>query len=232
MRLLRKLLAILVTIIAVLVVVFIVMKVFLGNTMPSGEDGPRAERLADDMLKAMNYEAYQQLEEIRWTFRDSHHFVWRKKVDSVTVKWDDYKAIFCTKTLDGEASLSGKPLTGKLEKKALNKAWELFANDSFWLVAPFKIRDPGTSRELVSTAIGNGLLVTYSSGGVTPGDSYLWILNAQNRPVAWQMWVSILPIGGLEFSWENWKQYEGVWLATDHQGPGPISVDITNLEVE
>lgn len=32
------------------------------------------------------------------------------------------------------------------------------------------------------------------------------------------MWVSIIPIGGLEASWEDWKKTEsGAILATTHQ---------------
>ena len=33
-------------------------------------------------------------------------------------------------------------------------------------------------------------------GGVTPGDTYLWILDDSGRPVAWRVWVKILHIPG------------------------------------
>ena len=233
MKFLRKLFRFIVSIILILVVSFLIVKVFLGESKPSGEPGVRAERLADQMLAALNYEKYQELEEIRWTFaRGNHQYVWYKKVDSVEVRWDDNLVLFNIVTKDGIASMSGMSMTGSAKQELVEQAWEYFANDSFWLVAPFKIKDPGTQLELVTTDIGHGLLVTYSSGGVTPGDSYLWILDSKDRPVAWQMWVSIIPIGGLELTWEGWEEHEGVWFATQHNSAIPISVDIEGLEVK
>jgi hypothetical protein len=98
-------------------------------------------------------------------------------------------------------------------------------------VAPYKVRDPGTERKVVNTKMGKGLLVTYTSGGVTPGDSYLWILDQNNRPVKWKMWVSIIPLGGLEFTWEDWQKHEGAWFAPTHVGPLGASVNLTDLTV-
>jgi hypothetical protein len=58
---------------------------------------------------------------------------------------------------------------------------------------------------LVTTENGkDALLITYASGGTTPGDSYLWHLDDNGKPKSFQMWVKILPIGGLEASWEQW----------------------------
>mgnify|MGYP000439309509 CR=1 FL=1 len=233
MKFLRRIFRLLIAIILIALVSFIIVKVFLGEPKPSGEGGVRAERLADRMLEVLNYEAYQELEEIRWTFaRGNHHYVWRKKVDSVEVSWDDHRVLMNTNTLEGSAFMSGTELSGSAARELLETAWKYFANDSFWLVAPFKVKDPGTQLELVTTDIGHGLLVTYTSGGVTPGDSYLWILDNKDRPIAWQMWVSIIPIGGLELTWEGWESYEGVWFATRHESAIPLSVNITNLEVK
>ena len=100
------------------------------------------------------------------------------------------------------------------------KAWRLWINDSFWLNPITKVFDDGTMRSLATLKDGTeGLMISYSSGGVTPGDSYFWILNENYRPVAWKFWVSIIPIGGLRFTWDEWIQLStGAWISTYHDG--------------
>lgn len=199
------------------------------DPLPEGEKGPEAEALADKMLEAMNYEAYQQIKTLSWTLAGRHHYVWDKQENTVTVRWEDVEVEFSPDTFDGSAIEKGKPLDGDELHDAIQTAWTYFANDSFWLVAPFKVRDPGTERRLVETADGRALLVTYTSGGVTPGDSYLWLLDENFKPRAWKLWVKIIPIGGVEISWENWQNYGGAWLASSRNA-GFYQMEITDIQ--
>ena len=81
----------------------------------------------------------------------------------------------------------------------------------------------------IEKAIGDALYVEYASGGATPGDGYLWHLDSSGRPTRWQMWVSVLPIGGLEASWARWETTsEGVAFATEHE-LGPLGFEVTNI---
>jgi hypothetical protein len=59
-------------------------------------------------------------------------------------------------------------LTGSDKTDAIKTANDYFNND-FWLIAPFKLRDPGTSRSIVMQDEKEALMVTYTSGGSTPG---------------------------------------------------------------
>lgn len=227
----KKILIVLLALIFVIITALVIGVKIVSEPLPEGRTGEQAEELADRMLDALNADAYAQLDVIKWSFPRGHHFVWNKAVDSVEVRWSGYRVKFKTKTLDGEAYENDVKLSDEAKQDALQQAWALFANDSFWLVAPFKVRDPGTSRKYVETEDGPGLLITYSSGGVTPGDSYLWVIGEDGRPKYWKMWVKILPIGGLKFSWQGWEQHKDVWFAPSHQGPEPVSVDLKNLEV-
>ena len=116
-------------------------------------------------------------------------------------------------------------------EKIINKAIKNFNNDSFWVVAPFKLFDSGTKRSIVNFDDGStGLLITYTSGGSTPGDSYLWKLDQNYRPISYQMWVSIIPIGGLEVTWDDWtKMQSGIYLAKTHKILGILDIPINNL---
>jgi hypothetical protein len=73
------------------------------------------------------------------------------------------------------------------------------------------------------------LLVKYGSGGVTPGDAYLWHFDDKGRPVSWDMWVSIIPIGGASASWDKWEELAtGAVVSTSHD-LGPLTTEITDL---
>jgi hypothetical protein len=115
--------------------------------------------------------------------------------------------------------------------KLIKKAWEIWVNDAFWLNPVSKIYDPGTSRSLVPTAEGNfGLLVEYSSGGSTPGDVYLWEVDSTGLPYKWRMWVSIIPMGGMEATWENWIETDtGVKISTLHKMSG-MELKLTDVK--
>ena len=79
---------------------------------------------------------------------------------------------------------------------------------------------------------GDAIMVSYRSGGVTPGDSYLWIMDENARPTHWQMWVKIIPVGGLKTSWEDYQTlYNGAKVASSHQfSLGNIKLEITDIK--
>ena len=99
------------------------------------------------------------------------------------------------------------------------------------MVAPYKVFDEGTERRIVKTDTnGDALLITYTSGGSTPGDSYLWLFDTNGKPKAFKMWTSLLPIDGLEASWSDWTTTEsGAMLPTFHKLL-VLGLEITNIK--
>ena len=92
-----------------------------------------------------------------------------------------------------------------------------------------KLRDDGVE---LSSVEPKQLLVTYRQGGNTPGDQYLWTLGPDGLPLSWQMWVSIIPIGGVEVTWENWVQLKsGAWISTLHRVQG-FEIKLTDVRGE
>lgn len=194
--------------------------------IPKGETGPRAEYLTDKMMTALNYNAWENLDAIAWSYPLGHDYMWDKRANLLSVSWDEYTVLLNPENKEGIV-YNGKTEITKNKREYINQAFEYFANDSFWLIAPFKARDPGTTRSVVKYKGSDALLVQYSAGGVTPGDSYLWILNEDFMPVAWKFWASIVPVGGLKFTWENWQDVGGAKISTFHDGL--LDIEITNL---
>ena len=203
---------------ALLVLAIVVFGWIAHQPLPQGEAGPAADALARKMETALNKAAWDTTRYVRWSFRDVHHYVWDRQTDWVEVTWDEYRVLLHTPDQTGRVYANGQPLEDSAAAPLLQSAWSYFANDSFWLIAPFKAFDPGTTRERVTQPDGQAaLLVTYHSGGVTPGDSYLWLLEPDGRPRAWRMWVDIIPIGGLEVAWSGWQTTAtGAELASTH----------------
>lgn len=217
-------------IIGSLILISLIAGFLAHESKPIGKKGERADTLARVMLQAVDKPAWDSTRYVRWTFKGMHDFLWDKERNLVKVNWGDNEALVNLDQISGQAFENGNQLTAEANQEKVRTAWEYFCNDSFWLNAVVKVFDPGTERSIVEMDDGSeALMVTYTSGGVTPGDSYLWILDEKGMPKSWKMWVNIIPIGGLEWTWEDWtKLPSGAKISTLHQNP-LINIDITNL---
>ncbi len=190
------------------------------NTIPkpSGQSGAKAEAMAARMLKAVDAAAWKKTGALAWTFAGRHQHLWDKGRGLAQVTVGDTVAFLDLATRKGLAQRGGAALEGDEGQAAVTKAYALWVNDSFWLNPVVKMHDEGVRRSLV----GQGLLIEYSSGGLTPGDAYLWQLDNAGRPASWRMWTATLPVDGFAISWTGWQQLEtGAWVSTRH-GVGPL----------
>ena len=188
--------------------------------LPAGKQGVAADKLAYKMLDALDYEAYKETSSLTWTFRGEHHYQWSKNQNRCSVQWEDFTVQLDLKNKgNSTVSVGGQLYSGVDKELLINKALAYFNNDSFWLVAPYKVFDAGVERRLVKQENGSdSLLITYTYGGTTPGDSYLWHLDEQGFPTSFQMWVKIIPVQGISASWEQWITTEsGAQLPRFHK---------------
>jgi len=86
---------------------------------------------------------YQNTRYLEWSFRNgSVRYKWDKDLGECQVKWDDYIVALNLGTVEkSKVTKNNNDPSPKEYEKALEKAIGLFNNDSFWLVAPFKIFD-------------------------------------------------------------------------------------------
>lgn len=219
-------------IVAVVLIVLLVGGCFILNEkLPVGQPGPEADRIAQQMMAAVNKPAWDSTRYVSWTFGGRHHFFWDKQANLVEVTWKDYRALVDPETGAGQAYEAGVAVTGEAQDKLLEKARQYFFNDGFWLNAVVKANDPGTERSLVTLKDGRqGLKVQYTSGGTTPGDSYVWILDENHRPTAWKMWVQILPIGGLEVQWTDWDTLSTGAIIAQTRHTSIMDIKMTDLK--
>lgn len=192
----------------------------MDKEVPAGEEGPEAEALAEKMMTAVNCAAWDSIGAVSWSFAGMNQHLWDKDRHFAQVEWGNgMRALVNINEQSGKAYKDGEELTGEAAAEAVDAAWKMWVNDAYWLNAPCKVKDPGTSRYLVKEEDGSeSLLVKYSTGGATPGDQYLWELDDSGIPTTYSMWVSIAPIGGLKVSWEGWQEHSLAKLSTTHEG--------------
>ena len=190
---------------------------FINNeSLPEGKKGKDADALAIKMLNALDGNAYENTEILKWSFRNKHFYTWNKQENIVHISWAEYKVTLHTKQPEKSILYIGGKISNNQE--LINRAQNFFNNDSFWLIAPYKIFDSGTERRIVKHNNKDALLITYTSGGSTPGDSYLWILDDNYLPISFKMWTSIIPLGGVSATWSNLKSTKsGIKLPTKHK---------------
>ena len=125
----------------------------------------------------------------------------------------------------GKAYLNGVPVDSTEMTVRLADAYERFINDTYWLLAPFKLFDLGVHRNMApdsSDAESSVLRLTFENVGLTPGDRYWLRADSSGKLVSWSF---LLENGGK--SHYMWTDYEYVptpagslYVATRKQAAG------------
>ena len=201
--------------------------VAVNESRPVGTPGPKADALARRIEGSVDVGAWERTGAVRFVFGGRNTHLWDRLRRLHRVQWDDIEVLRSFDTGRGRAFEGGKEVKGPRLDELLDSAYARWANDAFWLNPLAKLFDDGVSRGLVELGGGHtALLVSYSSGGVTPGDAYLWVLGDDGMPAYWKMWVSIIPIGGVKSTWQRWVTLPtGARVSTLHRMMG------TTLEV-
>ena len=193
--------------------------IVLRHPLPDGgETGPAADALAHAIEANVGVDAWRTTGAVRWGFRSNRH-LWDRTRNLARVDFGDGTvALVDVHKQRGVVTKHGVAVADPEAKKIVDRAYKAFINDSFWLNPLSKLFDDGVVRRKLTVDGHDALLITYTTGGVTPGDRYLWMLDGDGRPRAWRVWVQVIPIGGVEFSWEGWQTLAtGATVATVHK---------------
>lgn len=184
-----------------------------------GAKGAAADALARRIEVAVGLPAWRRVGAVQWRFAGKHSHLWDRQRGLVRVRWGKNEVQYRPSDQRGIVRQSGQRLRGVEAAKLIVDAHVRFINDRFWLNPFVTFFDRGVERRLLRGKDGAlRLLVHYASGGVTPGDTYLWEVDSAGLPRRWQIWARILPIGGLATSWERWITLPGgARIATLHR---------------
>ncbi len=208
----------------------ILMLCLLALTMATASAQPdsKAKAIADKVMQNMGGEkAWAKTRFLAWTFNNQYQ-VWDKKKDRFRWEKDSLVAIIDTQTKEGKAYIAGNEVQNPEEKqKMLERAYALYINNSYWLVMPFKLQDPGVTLTYISEdktmdgAQADVLEMTFEQVGLTPQNKYrVWVDQQQGLVTQWAFYRSAADAEPtFTRRWAEYRQYGKLKLASNRSNP-------------
>jgi hypothetical protein len=205
---------------AVIVSLFAFTAATAGAADASADKG---QQLATDLWKASGGENWAKVKEVHFTFvvesdgkpLFSAQHIWNVAANTDEVKWKDKQG------QDHQATSNLKTPASDGDGKTAYARW---VNDSYWFLAPLKIRDKGVKVEAGGSKEINGvtyetLHLSFDQVGMTPTDQYNLYLDPKTKLV--HAWDYIPKTGeGMQATWEKYQTFGGLNLATEHNFNG------------
>jgi hypothetical protein len=139
----------------------------------------------------------------------------------------------------GAVRVNGQDIAGAREDSLLQASYARHINDSYWLIMPYKWRDPGvtlTSQGRQTDAQGREwdvVKLTFAQVGLTPQNEYLAFVNPQTGLM--ERWHHF-PRAGAQpaiYDWNRWQRFGPILLATEKPSPdGATVIRFENVRVE
>jgi hypothetical protein len=175
----------------------------------------RADSVAYRLLQAHGADAWASAPFLRFDFgietpngtQTIARHLWNRQTGAYRIEWSagpdsSYVALVNVRTvqegrLPGTVYRNGTPLTGTADTLARERAYVRFVNDTYWLLSPLKVFDPGVRRTYVadsSTATHDVLRLSFNGVGRTPGDQYwLYVSTETGRLDRWAYHLQGMP---------------------------------------
>tara|TARA_R100000935_G_scaffold58911_1_gene99605 strand:- start:37030 stop:37716 length:687 start_codon:yes stop_codon:yes gene_type:complete len=200
---------------------------------PSEEITEQELTTAEKIAYKHGLQNWNDVSEIQFTFnvdRAENHFerswIWNLKTNNITMENAQDTVSFNRNKLD---SISRKHDAA-------------FINDSYWLLAPYKlVLDEGTTLSEATKQVApisgdtlNKITTTYGNeGGYTPGDAYDFYYNENLIIKEWVFRKGNDSISTMATTFEDFKSFNGLQLATMHQdSTGGFKLYFTNISVK
>jgi hypothetical protein len=211
----------------------------------------QAAQTADSVLDRLTAalggrQAWDNPHYIHFTFAGRRTHWWdkwtgRHRVEGQTQDGKKYVVIENVNTKEGTAWLDGQKLEGDKAQEMLKNAYGAWVNDTYWLIEPYKLRDPGVNlsyagEETIDGKTYDKLAVSFGQVGLTPGDRYWVYVNRSTGLVdRWAYILESMPKEGppTVWLWEGWQKYGNIMLAPHRTqvGEGGRKLELSDIAV-
>lgn len=216
---------------------------------PASAD-PQALELVNRLIETMGGQSnFDRARYFRFTFAGRRRHYWDKwtgqhRLEGQNAQGQSFVVLSNVNTRQGTAYLNGQQVEGAAVQEYVNGAHAAWVNDTYWLLAPYKLKDPGVNLKHEGSEQLDGvnydkLAVTFQQGtGLTSGDRY-WFYISKNSGLV-ERWAYLLQgqpenTQPTHWLWQNWQQIGNVVLSpvrVQVGGQGPESrIEFTDLAV-
>jgi len=177
---------------------------------------------------------------IVWDFFGSRKLYWDKMTGNVRIVSlkDNFIVLVNIHNMTGKVEKNGKEITNPdTLQKFLTIGKSMWINDSYWLVMPFKMKDPGVNLKYMRQdttsegKVADVIQLTFDSVGETPENKYEVYVDTETNLVAEWAYFKNSKDEKPEFRnpWRHYKQYGKILLSFD-RGNGRFLTDIEVLD--
>jgi len=169
-------------------------------------------------------EAWNRLRHISWVYPGPRKHTWDKASDDVRIEAEGLLILMNVGTRAGRAYQNGVLVKDPVRlRELLDQGYRWWVNDSYWLVMPWKLLDPGVAvryrgeGKFADGRTSDLLSVLFNGVGTTPRNRYLLALDRETGLVEQWSFFRDLRDNSPVFTrpWSEWRAYDGVLLATD-----------------
>lgn len=193
-----------------------------GAAEPAGEVEALVARLEEALGGRDAWEGTRFLR-FRFARVRTHHwdrYTGRHRLDAEDQAGRPIVVLHNVQTREGRAWVDGEQLTGEALEERLAAAHRAWVNDTYWLLMPYKLRDPGVRLELDGREEIDGvdyhrLRVSFGSDvGLTPGDVYWAFLHPETGLMDyWEYVLEGREPPPVRWAWRDWQQHGDILLA-------------------
>ncbi len=199
---------------------------------------PHAIVMADQIMNAMGgRKKWDDTNILYWNFFGARTLLWDKKKNRVRIDWPSKGLIIALNMEDmsGKVWKSGEELTNQDSLDFyLKRGKNVWINDSYWLVMPFKLKDTGVTltyvaeKNTLSGLRSDVLRLTFDNVGVTPQNAYEVWVDIDTRLIEQWAYYGDAAQQDPDFvrPWTNYQDYDGLLLASERGDK-----DITEIKV-
>jgi hypothetical protein len=186
---------------------------------------PKIHALIERAEKQMGgQKALDNINTLSWNFFNIRTLTWNKNTGDVRIDWRTENSVYIinTETKKGKILKNGVEVTNSDSLATfLKDAYDMWINDSYWLLMPFKLNDPGVHKTYIgrmgslNSAECDVISLSFEEVGVTPNNKYLIYFDKRSGYVVqWDYFknkTDAQPI--FSTVWQDYKSYGNVKLS-------------------